>query len=55
MKNIKFILPFLSYCLFFMAQAVNAQYYGYEDDLQLLYIVKAFQILPTLVHWIFVI
>lgn len=36
MKNIKFILPFLSYCLFFMAQAVNAQYYGYEDDLQII-------------------
>ena len=37
MKNIKFILPFLSYCLFFMAQTVNAQlwYEGYEKDLKI--------------------
>ena len=37
MKNIKFMLPFLSYCLFFMAQTVNAQlwYEGYEKDLKI--------------------
>lgn len=31
----KLILPVLSYFLLFMAQTVNAQYYGYEDDLEI--------------------
>ena len=35
MRNIKFVLSFLSYCLFFMVQVVNAQYNGYENDLKI--------------------
>ncbi|WP_288737789.1 T9SS type A sorting domain-containing protein [uncultured Parabacteroides sp.] len=35
MKTKKFTFFILSSCLFFMAQTVNAQYYGYENDLRI--------------------
>lgn len=35
MKTKKFAFFILSCCLFFMAQTVNAQYYGYENDLRI--------------------
>lgn len=35
MKTKKFAFFILSCCLFFMAQTVNAQYYGFEKDLRI--------------------